>query len=175
MQKVSKSQEDLQKQNLIDLNVIFKAQFTMIGSGPCQQIHLQSCGCSNTKEEEEDHLTVPHYHKNKRFSIIVEEELLRLVGEIMINMSELQTSINHTSMRITLKKDDFRGNTSIDQYLLLLDSYANVVFRNGYPSLLIVNDHRHLSCNNLDKISSEKINKTSYQVKLGTGSCLSMG
>ena len=57
---------------------MFKAQFTMIGSGPCQQIHLQSCGCSNTKEEEEeDHLTVPQYHKNKRFSIIVEEELLR--------------------------------------------------------------------------------------------------
>ena len=87
----------------------------MIGSGPCQQIHLQSCGCSNTKEEEEeDHLTVPQYHKNKRFSIIVEEELLRLVRENVINMSELQTSINHTSMRITVKKDDFRGNTSID-------------------------------------------------------------
>ena len=89
----------------------------MIGSGPCQQIHLQSCGCSNTKEEEEeeeDHLTVPQYHKNKRFSIIVEEELLRLVGEMMMDLSELQTSINHTSMRITVKKDDFRGNTSID-------------------------------------------------------------
>ena len=89
----------------------------MIGSGPCQQIHLQSCGCSNTKEEEEEEagmLTVPQYHKNKRFSIIVEEELLRLVGENMINMSEMQTSINHTSMRITVKKDDFRRNTSID-------------------------------------------------------------
>ena len=115
MQKVSKSREDLQKQNLIDLNVIFKAQqFTMIGSGPCQQIHLQSCGCSNTKEEEEEtgQLTVPKYHKNKRFSIIVEEELLRLVGEMMMDLSELQTSINHTSMRITVKKDDFRRNTT---------------------------------------------------------------
>ena len=59
-------------------------------------------------------LGVPRYHKNKRFSIIVEEELLRLVGEMMMNLSELQTSINHTSMRITVKKDDFRGNTSID-------------------------------------------------------------
>lgn len=88
----------------------------MIGSGPCQQIHLQSCDCSNTKEEEEEagQLTVPQYHKNKRFSIIVEEELLRLVGEMMMDLSELQTFINHTSMRIAVKKDDFRGNTSID-------------------------------------------------------------
>ena len=40
--------------------------------------------------------------------------------------------------------------------------------RNGYPSLLIVNGQRHLSCNNLNNLPADKLNKTSYQVKLGT-------
>ena len=50
---------------------------------------------------------------------------------------------------------------------------ANRYFpRNGYPSLLIVNDQRHVSCNNLAGAGSpeqepERINRTSYQVKLG--------
>ena len=70
----------------------------MIGSGNCQQIHLESCDCTNTKEEEgAGQLSVPQYHKNKRFSIIVEEELLRSVGKMM-HLSEMQTTINHQSM-----------------------------------------------------------------------------
>lgn len=49
----------------------------MIGSGPCQQIRLESCGCTNKEAETAGQLSVPQYHKNKRFSIVVEEELLR--------------------------------------------------------------------------------------------------
>jgi len=80
------------------------------------QLELESCGCNeaSTPNTELGLLTVPQYHKNKRFSIIVEEELLR----------------------------------------------------NGYPSLLIVNGQRHLSCNNLNNLPADKLNKTSYQVKL---------
>ena len=45
------------------------------------QLELESCGCNETvsPDTEGGLLTVAQYHKNKRFSIIVEEELLRFV------------------------------------------------------------------------------------------------
>ena len=46
-----------------------------VGVNHCQ-LELESCGCN---EAEMGMLAVPQYHKNKRFSIIVEEELLRFV------------------------------------------------------------------------------------------------
>ena len=98
--------------------------------GDCQ-LELESCGC-NDSDTENDFLSIPKYHKNKRFSVIVEEELLR--------------------------------------YVLMNDEIFLFTFlftRNGYPSLLIVNGQRHLSCNNIHNLSQENINKTSYQVKLG--------
>ena len=54
----------------------------MIGAGPRQQIRLETCDCTSTKEGA-GQPSVTQYHKNKRFSIIVEEELLRSVGEIL--------------------------------------------------------------------------------------------
>ena len=54
----------------------------MIGAGSRQQIRLETCDCASNKEEV-GHPSVAQYHKNKRFSIIVEEELLRSVGEMM--------------------------------------------------------------------------------------------
>ena len=46
--------------------------------GDCQ-LELESCGCNDSDTESSDLLSIPKYHKNKRFSVIVEEELLRYV------------------------------------------------------------------------------------------------
>ena len=45
------------------------------GAGDCH-LELESCGC-NDSDTENDFLSIPKYHKNNRFSVIVEEELLR--------------------------------------------------------------------------------------------------
>ena len=51
------------------------------GQGACQQLELESCGCTEVAGvagTEPARTTGNHtYHRNKRFSIIVEEELLR--------------------------------------------------------------------------------------------------
>ena len=58
----------------------------MLGRGPgaCQQLELESCGCTEVAGvaarlgADPPRTSGNHtYHRNKRFSIIVEEELLR--------------------------------------------------------------------------------------------------
>ena len=66
----------------------------MLGRGPgaCQQLELESCGCTEVAGvagTEPARTTGNHtYHRNKRFSIIVEEELLRWgTASITVSMS----------------------------------------------------------------------------------------